>query len=489
MQLFFFREIERDFNKHARKLIGKSAKMQVGFFTGYFVAASSYYVTINNMKLIEIIYNSLRDTLVFILYGLFSIFFQSIITILHYLNFFNDGDINYINYVLNYFVLLIRTIPIYNDIGAFGSMSLLFGLFGLILFIVYRLFIPESNYWMAWKFIYNQHKYLTDKIENKTKKGKLVTKNANNENVKKQIYEKKISEPKPGIKKLIDNKKYRGRVVGFWLILSGLMYMYYSTVVVIPEILSRDNIVSIPLINFGEHLLHQIDISQKNAIILFFEDNIKNKQHFVTLIILFTALFAHFALGVILWNAWRNGSGHREKAIYRFYNALKFSKILDYITKRIFGVCILGDKDNIDSKENKEKVNEHNLDIISIKGIGYLIIIIGIINAIIFYIWVKDDAIHRTWLLISTAFATLIANLGWALVPSMLASRFPTHLRITGASLAYNGGLTISFASPFIIMEFYLSIKSEYIIFIAMILGAISMIIGSRRLMAHERDS
>jgi hypothetical protein len=107
----------------------------------------------------------------------------------------------------------------------------------------------------------------------------------------------------------------------------------------------------------------------------------------------------------------------------------------------------------------------------------------------IFYIWIKDDAIHRAWLLISTAFATLIANLGWALVPSMLASRFPTHLRITGASLAYNGGLTISFASPFIIMEFYLSIKSEYIIFIAMILGAISMIIGSRRLIAHEKDS
>ena len=70
----------------------------------------------------------------------------------------------------------------------------------------------------------------------------------------------------------------------------------------------------------------------------------------------------------------------------------------------------------------------------------------------------------------------------------MLASRFPTHFRITASSLAYNGGLAISFASPFIMMEFYLSIKSEYFIFIAMILGAISMIIGAKRLMAHEKD-
>jgi hypothetical protein len=92
-------------------------------------------------------------------------------------------------------------------------------------------------------------------------------------------------------------------------------------------------------------------------------------------------------------------------------------------------------------------------------------------------------------IIIFTALATLIANSGWAIVPSMLASRFPTHLRITGSSLAYNGGLVISFASPFIIIEFFLTIKSEYIIFIAMIMGAISMIIGAKRLMHQKIDN
>jgi hypothetical protein len=137
---------------------------------------------------------------------------------------------------------------------------------------------------------------------------------------------------------------------------------------------------------------------------------------------------------------------------------------------------------SIVSKDNKEKLKEHNLDIALIECIGHFIIFIGIINSIIYFFWLKDDAVHKTTLVVLTIIATFIANLGWAIVPSMLASRFPTHLRITGSSLAYNGGLAISFASPFVIMEFYLSIKSEYIIFIAMILGAISMIIGARRL-------
>lgn len=72
-----------------------------------------------------------------------------------------------------------------------------------------------------------------------------------------------------------------------------------------------------------------------------------------------------------------------------------------------------------------------------------------------------------------------MANSGWAIVPSMFASRFPTHYRATGSSLAYNGGLVISFASPFIIMDFYLRYQNESVIFIAMVLGAISMITGA----------
>ena len=63
---------------------------------------------------------------------------------------------------------------------------------------------------------------------------------------------------------------------------------------------------------------------------------------------------------------------------------------------------------------------------------------------------------------------------------------FQVHLRNTGSSLAYNGGLVIGFASPFIIMEFFLNLKYEFIIFIPMILGAIAMVIGSTRFLLNR---
>jgi hypothetical protein len=52
----------------------------------------------------------------------------------------------------------------------------------------------------------------------------------------------------------------------------------------------------------------------------------------------------------------------------------------------------------------------------------------------------------------------------------------------------YNGGLVVSFASPFLIMEFYIYVRSEYIVFVAMILAAISMIIGAWRLMPVAKN-
>ena len=55
--------------------------------------------------------------------------------------------------------------------------------------------------------------------------------------------------------------------------------------------------------------------------------------------------------------------------------------------------------------------------------------------------------------------------------------------------MAYNGGLVIGFASPFVIMEFYLSIaNSEYIIFLVMILGALSMVVGGLRLLRQVKE-
>jgi hypothetical protein len=283
--------------------------------------------------------------------------------------------------------------------------------------------------------------------------------------IKKRILLLEKQNLEPGIKKLLDNtnnEKYRDRVIGFWLILSGLMYMYYSTVVVIPEILSRDNIL----------------IESSNP-----------SHQIVTLIILSMSLIAHFIVGVILYNRWDKESRIKNKIIFPLFKKFEnFRKTSYNGLLRAFGAN--SDVNKGDNNKHTSDPKYHDLEIVTIEVIGSLLIIIGIINSIIFYQILKgDNTDYGLVIIIFTALATLVANSGWAIVPSMLASRFPTHFRSTGPSLAYNGGLVISFASPFIIMEFFLGIKSEYMIFIAMIMGAISMIIGAKRLMHQKTDN
>jgi hypothetical protein len=262
--------------------------------------------------------------------------------------------------------------------------------------------------------------------------------------------------------------------------------MYYSTVVVIPEILSRDNI-SIELSNFFPQLtsLNQTGVMMLTNTIL-----IDHSHQIVTLIILLMALIAHFVVGLILYNRWDNkGSRIKNKLIFPLFQKFENFRKKSYNSViRTFGAN--SDRNMDDNNKHTNDPKYHDLDIVTIEVIGSLLIIIGIINSIIFYQILKgDNTDYGLVIIIFTALATLVANSGWAIVPSMLASRFPTHFRSTGPSLAYNGGLVISFASPFIIMEYFLGIKSEYMIFIAMIMGAISMIIGAKRLMHQKTDN
>jgi hypothetical protein len=313
-------------------------------------------------------------------------------------------------------------------------------------------------------------------------------------NIKMIKNEKQRERLEPGIKALLNNKECREKIIGFWLILSGLMYMYYSTVVVVPEILARDDITLKWNYIDQSSPLHQISDSILKTI------NLIEKPHqVVTLIILSTALIAHIIIGFVLHNEWKKKKLRKNKFIYAFFRT--FEKIINLFYKSfsiLFGhpnkIEVDNNRYSNDSKKNKKifisNLEKHDLDVIIIKNIGFLLVIIGIINSTIFYFLIDKHSIYLNWIIvIFTAISTLVANSGWAIVPSMLASRFSTHFRTTGSSLAYNGGLAISFASPFIIMEFYLSIKSEYIIFIAMMLGAISMIIGAKRLMDHKDGS
>jgi len=313
----------------------------------------------------------------------------------------------------------------YTDYGIWRSMSFFGGILGSILFVVSWKYLTESEEWQKWKELWRQQKKLENPERLALKSGEKID---------------------AGISTLLENSKYKQRLIGFWLILSGLMYMYYSTVVMVPELLERD-----------PKLLER--------------DNVSN--NFSTVILVATALPAHIILGVFLHWAWERKKWHTSICDFSGY----FNKLIIHTRNQISRLFGFTDNNEILQDDKFTEDLDIELDIVSIRVLGLVLVFIGIIGSVIFILVPLNKVVYFT------ALAILVANSGWAIVPSMLSSRFPTQLRSTGASLVYNGGLAISFASPFIIMEFYLRFKSEYIVFVAMILGAASMIVGASRLM------
>jgi MFS family permease len=422
------RESYKGFAKETKTLTGKSASMQIGFFTGYFVAALLFYSSFQNT---------------------FHDFVHNIFTTIA------------CPHAQTTRCLVDAIFPDYNHFGPLGSMSLAGSVFGFVLFILYRAYTSESDYWKNSKLVFKQQEEILKDLKKQKMKEDMKNDKLINQNIK--LVEKERLEP--GILALLNNEEHREKVIGFWLILSGLMYMYYSTVVVLPEILTRDNVSLDNIISFSTKYPHII----------------------VTLILLSTALIAHGIVGLVLYKRWdKNKKSTIKKVIFCLFSASEYAKIC--VNHKFLKYVLDVANDSTIEKNSRDKPKEHDLDIVLVVVIGFLLVIIGIINSLIFWITFHDNnSIYVSKVLIPLAIlATLLANSGWGLVPSMLASRFPTHFRSTGSSLSYNGGLAVSFASPFIIMEFYLSTKSEYVIFVAMILGAISMIIGAKRLM-HQK--
>lgn len=341
------------FKNATKKMTRESAAVQVGFFAGYLVAA--VLVSFINKDLIG----------------------------LH--NLFNDS-------------LIWRT------------MSLLLGVFGLILWVICYFYLDESEEWLKWSKKWKDHEI------------QLV----------------------PGIKSLLNSDKYREILISFWLILTGLMYMYYSTIITSTELFKRDTIA----------------------------------DHPVTLILLLMTLVAHLWAGIFCYYAWI------RKFKFSMYDTLRNYKTKFSVNAgRFVGVKYDSSCQSSKGTDDLPKVKEEsNLDIRLIAMISFVLVFLGIGGSVLVLLSSPGPA-NKAFTISYFSIVILVANAGWALIPSMTSSRFPIHIRNTGASLSYNGGLAISFASPFVILEFYMNLRSEYILFLPMILGSISMIIGAARLM------
>jgi MFS family permease len=253
-------------------------------------------------------------------------------------------------------------------------------------------------------------------------------------------------------------KEYRKTLFNFWLIFSGLMYMYYSNLAILPEMFIRDD------------LLFPFSLGNRNG-----------NYPFVLILFMVSIIGAHIWLGFYCRDAWKKKEKSKLVAI-----PLRLREWYWCFSRRLSILIGFGRDEQPPTvyRELLESTKAENVDLLVIISVGLLIIMAGVIGVILFYFTISLQSTKDIYIYLMPVMYTLIPvsmlnNSGWALMPSMLSSRFPVGIRNTCATLVYNGGLVIGFASPFIILEFYLRFKCEYIIFIPMILGALAMIRGA----------
>jgi len=236
------------------------------------------------------------------------------------------------------------------------------------------------------------------------------------------------------LRDLLTNKKYRSTLIRLWLILTGLMYMFYSTVVITPEIVFRQR----PELSFPVILI----------------------------LIWLSSVLGHLILGLVYHN--------------RFTPITKLATLL---------LKIIEIKDNDNSKAENSEPEKENKDILAIFVCAVITLILASIFIIVLLLFPDYFVKNIFYILLLLIF---IANTGWAIVHTTIFSRFPKHFRILAAGFIYNGGLIISFASPFVLQELAISgpmngIANDHfiyiIILIPMVLGSFAILYGSLNLM------
>lgn len=238
---------------------------------------------------------------------------------------------------------------------------------------------------------------------------------------------------KSSLIELLTNRKCRTTFLYLWFITTGLLYMYYSTVVITPEFL------------FRQETYYPVDT--------------------IRILLLTFSVIGHFVLG--------------------FSYIVEKSPKFAFLTKRVFKIY----KVQVDNRSQDE-----NKDIAWIYFSSKIIILSVIIIMIIFAIlsfaqnWLGDNANATiiTFVVIASMWTVFVANMPWAFIPEILTSRFPRYIRHLAGSIGYNGGLLVSFASPFVLEEVILYAHNEtlnyYFILVPMVLGGLAIMFGSHHL-------
>ena len=283
-----------------------------------------------------------------------------------------------------------------------------------------------------------------------------------------------------GLRELLKNNKTRDTLFNFWLIMTGLLYLYYSTIITAPDILKRDNIINWTFFNSPD----MMSLGIQFAIV---------------------SVVAHLTIPILCQRLWRERKAFdflsSRNSFYKLYNW--FLQIFVRITEGpgVNSYSIISENHTMSHREpskdgsvapnpRSEEQDISDMDVRLMIALGVTLAILSGTVFILFRLLLPPNGISNNpdGVILLTMVVIFVGNSGFGLIPSMIASGFPVHLRNIGSSLGYNGGLVIGFASPFISMEFFLYTKNDYLLAFPLLLGALSIIIGSKRLLKNSDD-
>ena len=238
-----------------------------------------------------------------------------------------------------------------------------------------------------------------------------------------------------GIRELLENEKTRKTLFNFWLIMTGLMYLYYSTIIVAPDILHRNGIMNWN----ASGIPHAINLKIPGYMTL-------STQFAIVSII------SHLGMPILCFALWKNKSMYNiifgDKRFNTFYkNLISFFQVIKDIPIQKKYFLDLNDKSKNAAEKStpsKDRLNQEeksslklekeieNVDVKFMILLGIILIILGIIVFCVFYFLLTKDgeslAISNIIITI-TMLVIFFGNAGFGIIPSMLASRFPIHLR------------------------------------------------------------
>ncbi|MDH5431812.1 MAG: hypothetical protein OEW78_08040 [Nitrosopumilus sp.] len=258
----------------------------------------------------------------------------------------------------------------------------------------------------------------------------------------------------------VHDKDTRRKIVNLWLIMAGVMYLFYATMGIMGGYYTRSDYLVTECTGWCiQSLFHPI---------------------WITLI----SLVAHIVPGHFLSRTkWNDES--KESKFLSYVNFLQKLDILLLLKKR---------KKYIDDGDIEAKSHD-NVDARIILVHGYLVLYASAFFAVFFFIvflltgktqlvnpyanweWINFLIYPVIW--IFTVSILFVVTSTWSIIPSILSSSFSIKRRNFWVSTIYTGGVIVGFAAPFVSIQIIQQHDHVWLL-VPVILGTISIIIGAR---------